>query len=330
MTSLTDRYIWAVVRTTPEKSRPELEQEVRALVADATDAHLDAGSRSAERDALVELGDPQVLAASYADRPLMLIGPQYYLVWLRLLKLLLAIVLPIATIGIGIGQLVDGAGIGEIIGAMVSGAIGVAVNLCFWVTAVFALIDRTMGGKPMMEWTPEQLPELPSSTRGSALSELIASVAFLGLLLVALVWQHFNPFLSNSDGSLPVLNPELWNFWIPWFIALTAAEIAFAFAVYLRGWSTLLAGVNVVLNLAFAIPAIWLFVNGLLLNPAFVDALAAQTDDDFDEAWRITSMIIVVAVVVIAAWDVIDGCLKTYRARHPRLAPTGMATTSTR
>ncbi|MEL4319091.1 hypothetical protein WJX64_08755 [Leifsonia sp. YIM 134122] len=320
MTTLTDRYVWAVVRTAPEKQRPELEQEVRGLVADAIDARLEAGSPTAERDALVELGDPLALAARYADRPLTLIGPEYYLIWLRLLKLLLAIVVPIAAVGIGIGQFVAGAPVGAIIGSMIGGAIQVTVNLGFWTTVVFVIMDRSTKDAPMVVWSPDQLPEVPSPTQHSALGQLIASVAFLALFLVALVWQQFNPYLAGSDESLPVLNQDLWTFWIPWFIALTVAEIGFAFAVYFRGWSYPLAGVNVVLNLAFAIPAVCLGVMGSLLNPAFLDAVARHTDENFDEAWRITSIIVVVSLVLIATWDVIDGFYNAYRAHHPRLS----------
>ena len=42
---------------------------------------------TAEREVLTELGNPAQLAARYADRRLQLIGPTYYLAWLRLLKL---------------------------------------------------------------------------------------------------------------------------------------------------------------------------------------------------------------------------------------------------
>ncbi|KQX06330.1 MULTISPECIES: hypothetical protein [unclassified Leifsonia] len=320
MTTLTDRYVWAVVRTAPEKQRPELEQEVRGLVADAVDARLEAGSTSPERDAIVELGDPLALAARYADRPLTLIGPEYYLLWLRLLKLLLAIVVPIAAVGIGIGQFVAGAPAGGIIGSMIGGAIQVTVNIGFWTTVVFVIMDRSAKGAPMVVWSPDQLPEVPSPTQRSALGQLVASVAFLVLLIVALVWQQFNPYLAGSGDSLPVLNQELWTFWIPWFIAVTLAEIGFAFAVYFRGWSYPLAAVNIALNLAFTVPAVWLWVEGRLLNPAFVDAAARQTDENFAEAWQITSIIVVAGLVLIATWDVIDGFLNAYRVHHPRLS----------
>ncbi|MET0724943.1 MAG: hypothetical protein ABWY36_01235 [Leifsonia sp.] len=320
MSSLTDRYVWAAVRTAPEKQRPELEQEVRSLVADTTEAKLEAGSPTAERDAIVELGDPQVLAARYADRPLVLIGPAYYLVWQRLLKLLLVIVVPFAALGIGIGQFIAEASPGAIIGSLIGGAIGVAVHLCFWVTVVFAVLDRTTGGKPIIEWNPDTLPELPSSTKQSALGELIASVAFLALFLVVLVWQQFNPWVTEDGSPVPVLDPSLWSFWLPWFIGLTIAEIAFAFVAYFRGWSYPLAAVNVLLNIAFAVPAIWLLLTGSLFNPAFLEVIAAHTDDNFDDAMRITGIVIVAVIVAICAWDVIDGFLRAHRARRPALA----------
>ena len=63
--------------------------------------------------ALVELGDPAALAASYVDRPLQLIGPRYYLTWWRLLKLLYSVVLPIAVAAVVLAQLLSGADVGE-------------------------------------------------------------------------------------------------------------------------------------------------------------------------------------------------------------------------
>ena len=68
--------------------------------------------------ALVELGDPAALAASYVDRPLQLIGPRYYLTWWRLLKLLYSVVLPIAAAARrSSARCSSGADVGEIIGS---------------------------------------------------------------------------------------------------------------------------------------------------------------------------------------------------------------------
>src|SRR4051794_38396607 len=95
--TLTDRYVAATLRSVPEKQRPELDKELRASIADAIDDRIEAGSKpeAAEREVLIELGDPIRLAAGYADRPLYLIGPALFPDYTRLLKLLVGIVVPI-------------------------------------------------------------------------------------------------------------------------------------------------------------------------------------------------------------------------------------------
>ena len=103
--TLTTRYIDAVTRSVPERQRDDVARELAAAIADQIDARLVAGEApgDAERIVLTELGDPERLAAGYADRPLHLIGPRYYLEWKRLLVLLLWIVPACAAGGVAIG-----------------------------------------------------------------------------------------------------------------------------------------------------------------------------------------------------------------------------------
>ena len=79
------------MRSVPDKQRDDLAAELRASIADDIDARIDAGepAADAERAVLSELGDPDKLGAGYAERPLWLIGPRYYLQWRRLVTLLL-------------------------------------------------------------------------------------------------------------------------------------------------------------------------------------------------------------------------------------------------
>lgn len=80
-TPLFDSYVWAVVRSLPEKQRPEIRRELRASLSDAIEGRIAAGAdaESAERAAILELGDPDALAVGYANRPLYLIGPTHFL-----------------------------------------------------------------------------------------------------------------------------------------------------------------------------------------------------------------------------------------------------------
>ena len=69
---------------------------------------------------------------------------------------------------------------------------------------------------------------------------------FLVLFAAAIVWQQFGViWIDGERQPIPVLDPALWSFWIPWFLGLIVLEIAFAVAIYLRGWTWMLAGVNV-------------------------------------------------------------------------------------
>ncbi|WP_022894071.1 permease prefix domain 1-containing protein [Agromyces subbeticus] len=317
MTILTDRYMWAAARTLPEAQRAEFDRELRERIGDATDALIEAGASpdDAERAALTELGDPAALAAHYVDRPLHLIGPRYFLAWWRLLKLLLITVLPFAAIGIAIAQAVTGATVGGIIGAVIGVGISVGVHIAFWTTLVFAILERTPApaGRRGIDvaWTLDMLPALPEPGKASRLAELISSVVFLVVFAAAIVVQQFGVPWVPELASVPILDPALWSFWLPYFLGLIGLEILFAVAIYAWGWNWWLAAGNLVLNIAFTLPALWLFLTGQLINETALEAMRWP--------WGDSAPIIVTIVVLVAIggalWDVIDGVIKTVRAR---------------
>lgn len=320
MTSLTDRFVWAAARTLPETQRAEFDRELRERIGDASDALVETGASpdDAERAALTELGDPAALAAQYIDRPLQLIGPKYYLAWLRLLKLLLVIVVPCAVVGVAIAQAVTGGSVGDIFGASIGIAISVGVHVCFWTTLVFAILERTPAPEGRrgvdMPWTLDMLPALPEPGKASRVAELIASVVLLAVFAVAIVLQQFGVPWVPELRAVPLLSPELWSFWLPYFLGLIGLEILFAVAIFSWGWNWWLAGANLVLNIAFTVPALWLFLTGQLINPAALDAMNWPWGD----AGPIIVAMIVVVVIAASGWDVIEGGIKAYRAGRAR------------
>ncbi|HEY8590963.1 MAG TPA: permease prefix domain 1-containing protein [Naasia sp.] len=312
MTTLTDRYVYAALRTLPEQQRPDIERELRGSIADAVDARRDSGEpdEAAETAVLTELGDPIRLAAGYADRPLHLIGPDLFLDWWRLLKVLWAVVLPCVVLGVTIANLIAGTPPGGIVGAAIGVTISAAVHIGFWVTFVFVLVERSSSKRmgPFTTWTPAMLPQLPAPGTGK-LSELVASAVLVALAVGALIWQQFNSvFQDDAGNAIPLFNPELWSFWLPYFIVLLIAEIPFALAVWRTGrWTFRLAAINTVLNLLFAVPAVWLLLTDQVVNPAFAAATGGRW-----LAWSIG--ITATVVLAICVYDVIDGFLKARRA----------------
>lgn len=317
MTTLTDRYVWAAARTLPEAQRPDFDRELRERIGDASDALIEAGAGpdDAERVALTELGDPAALAAHYIDRPLHLIGPRYYLTWWRLLKLLLIVVLPFAALGIAIGQAVNGTSVGGIIGAAIGTTLSVAVHIAFWTTLAFAILERSpaSAGRRSIDlpWTLDMLPALPEPAKASRLAELIASVVMLVVFAAAIIVQQFGLPWVPELASVPLLNPELWSFWLPYFLGLIGVEILFAVAIYAWGWNWWLAAANLVLNIAFTVPALWLFLSGQLVNEPALDAMRWPWGDSAP----VVVTVIVAVMIGAAAWDVVDGAIKAAQAR---------------
>ena len=79
-TTLSERYITATINELPAEMHDDVRPELQASIADAIAGRIEQGDEheAAERAVLSDLGDPSILAASYADRPLHLIGPRYY------------------------------------------------------------------------------------------------------------------------------------------------------------------------------------------------------------------------------------------------------------
>ena len=308
MSTLSDRYVWGVLRAVPQGKRADLEPEIRALVADAVDARAHSGQdeKTAERAALQELGDPELLAARYMDRSMVLIGPRFYPEWRRLLTLLLPIVVPIVVIVASGAAWMSGTPGTQLIGVAISTGIGVAVQMAFWITLVFALLERFGHDEALGEaWTPDRLPETPAESVKPHLAEIV--VAFVGLAFLAgmAVWQQLALPITIEGTGYPLFNPALWSFWLPWFLLVIGLEIVFTLVRWARGgWTWVLAVANLALNVAFVAPAIWLVQTGQLIDPALVAAVDAEAGT----AWlQPTITIGIVIALGVAAWDSFDG-----------------------
>jgi hypothetical protein len=279
--TLTDRYVWAVLKGLPEAKRLDIDRELRASIADEVDARVAAGedAAAAEHAVLLELGNPDRLAASYTGRTLGLIGPELYPGYVGLLKMLYVLVLPLVVGVYLIVQLVTGAEQGGAIGSTVAVALSLVVHLGFWTTLVFAIAERTgttMKNVPSIDdgpFDPAKLPTMAVNT-GTARSDLIASLVVLLLIPIALVWQQFAPFIGDDGDPLPVLQPSLW---LVYFVGVAVLAAGMAVALYRRGrWTWLLVAVNAVLGLAFTVPIVVLLWTQQLLNPVLLEELGWQ------------------------------------------------------
>lgn len=325
MSTLTDRYVFAALKSIPEAQRSDIERELRGSIADDVEARVEAGQPAAEAEnaVLAELGDPARLAAQYSGRPLYLIGPDLFLDWWRLLKTLAVILTPLALVGSVVVQMaLDPGNPAGAFGTAVGTAISVLVHLGFWVTLVFAIIQfngtrrKDLGLQP---WSPAMLPQVPRKSQVS-LGDTIASVVLAAFFIGVLLWQRVGSVMYLDGEPVVLLQESLWSFWLPYVIVLLVIEAGFAVVLYLAGrWTYAFAAVNAVLALAFTVPVLWLLSTDQVFDWAFL----ANVDWGADASGWISG-ITAAAVLFIGLWDIGDGFIKAWKSGRPAPVPAGV------
>src|SRR5690606_34982888 len=119
--------------------------------------------------------------------------------------------------------------------------------------------ERGLGGPATRssmapDWTPEHLPDLPD--RRGSLGDAVGTIAWLGLIGAAVVWQQFRSPVTDDDGPVPILDPDLWSFWLPLVLVLLVAEMVFEVVKYRT--ATLRPSLNMLIGAAFAVPLLYL------------------------------------------------------------------------
>lgn len=308
MTSLIDRYVFTALRRVPEQQRSDIDRELRASIEDAVDARVDGGEPrdAAVEAALLELGDPDRLADSYAGRLAHLIGPDLFPYWRRLIKMLYTIVLPIVIAVVVTVQMFDHPTAGKVIGSAISALINTAVNIGFWTTLVFAILERTDARNSLKTtWTPASLPKYEPSVVGRG--QLAAGLVWPVLLMVGLIIQQF------TFTREPVLDPANWSFWWPFFLAVLVLECGYQFWLHRRGaWTHTVTLVNAAIGILATVPLVWLLASHHFFNPAFVATLSWG---EISPLTWLTNIGIVVAMAT-ALWDVAEVAIRAERARR--------------
>lgn len=274
--TLIDRYVAAVVSGVPSARRGAVAAELRASLASSVEGLMAQGLSVAEAEdrAVRALGDPAGVAARYGGHPMHLIGPAYFTQYIRLLRTLVAVVLPIVGILVLFAEGVSGDNPVEVVLGALGATFQVGVQLAFWVTLSFALIEMSGAAAKPADWTPADLPQVVERRIG--LGDTVPSITGLTLLTWALLWERSHWLVTSPDGvQVPVLDPELWDFWLPMLIVVLVASIVLEIAKYRAGrWNTRLAVVNTILNVAFAGIVLWMSATSGLLNPALVGDVA--------------------------------------------------------
>ena len=300
--TLTERYLREVTRRVPADQRSAVWRAVHGAIVESSEARDPSGSGSAERRALAQLGDPARVAARYAGRRPVLVGPDLHPLYRRTLTGLLAVVLPVLTAAVVAVDVLDGADLGSVVVTGLATAATVAAHAIAWTTVVFAVVERRRGSEPPSAaadpWTPDCLPE-PGVRRPRA---GWISAAWHAALLGAVVWQHAaKPYRADGGGAgdgLEVLDPVLWSGWI-WPVLGGLAGIVVVQVVQSAAgrWSAGLLGWYAVAHAVFALPLAWILAQHRLVNP---DVLT-----DFNGGWSTPDAFYTVTALGVLAASVL-------------------------
>jgi len=288
---LIGRYIYAVTRRLPPKSRADVEKELASLVSDMLEARCGAVSPTDKdvRVVLTELGAPGKLAAKYSgDEGGALIAGEYFLMY----KFVLKLVLPIAAAGVAFASvlaLVLGGGpqANTLAGTLaailqpVGGAFAGAVQAFAVITILFAILERRrvdLGGGDFLD----ALPPVPVRNERVKPWEPVAGMALCAAM--ALVFLAFPQIMGgwlDGAGWIPALDVSaIRGFWLP-IVLWAALGIGKEILRLADGrYTKRLAVAASVANPVIAVCAVIAFRSDKIMNPVFLARMGVIFGED--------------------------------------------------
>lgn len=341
---LSERYIYAVLERLPKDSRDKAEADLRRKLSERL---TDGSSDSEEREVLQEFGHPALMAEQYGKVRRYLIGPRYFDLYVRLLRLIIPIAVLVTLIVVTIVGIVSGIGqdetlfnvLGSLIGNIISAILNTMMQTLFWITLVVAFIDwtdksgvETPLGLTMEEWTPEDLKQWEGQE--SLLEPVEAKVAksqIFGSLIWMVIWTtvYFNAdkvlgiYTDDGEGlrfQMAIFNQDVLISYWPFVALVIVLELALAIWQWRAGyWNFRLATFNAAVQTVSVLVFILVLTNSELLNPEF----SAFLSDTFGGTNALTWIFgaIVVIMIVGALSDVVQGYRRAAKRQSGTVPP---------
>ncbi|MED3789891.1 hypothetical protein P4576_22205 [Peribacillus frigoritolerans] len=323
---LIELYIQEVTRRLPEKNRADIALELQSTIEDMLpEDHTEQDVKAV----LLKLGDPVTLASGYRDRPMHLIGPRYYDVYISLLKMILPIAAVISLIALvgdnpfrDTGNTVMEA-ILKIIGKGISSIISTGIQVFFWLTLSFAILERLDTSKDqspltkdLKPWTPENLKDIPNISKKKAVPMIEVFASLLGLSVFAALYFNAANLLGvyeKRNGSLifvtPSFNQDVLNsYWLLVSCVIIIGVLLTIYKLFLGRWTLKLAFFHAIYQLLYTLAFIIIISNPDLLNPEF---LAYQRTLFSIDEWKSSIYWgLILISIIFAAYDTYQGFRK--------------------
>jgi hypothetical protein len=231
-----DRYVAEVGRSLPEKTRPDIEREIRSALEDALEDRSQAASHAPDEEMaaalLKEFGSPAKVAASYQPARY-LVGPRLFPTFLTVLKIVLVVIAVLMVVQFGFSTSRPGLDLidfGRILGESILGFMQAAMQFFGTLVIVFAILEWTApkSWNPLGEWDPRKLkpvtPEASKIKMGEYIGEIVANVIAILLFTLYLSKIGLYIFDNNAFIFIPVLT-DTFKTYVPWLVGLWSLGI---------------------------------------------------------------------------------------------------------
>lgn len=323
--NLIDTYIYEVTRRLPEKNREDIAMELRSTIEDMLPEDY---TEEDVMEQLEKLGNPAVLAASYRDTPSYLIGPKVYDAYIHTIKLIIPWAILVTILVHVVESIVLFTGeqsilhvIIENFASIIPSIIMTLIQIFFWVTMVFLVIERVGLSKtdlPLtkngVSWSPKDLKDIVIIPRKKIISKGEVIFGFIWMVIWALVFFKANHLVgiyhsTNGDGLqfiMPIFDQNaLLSYW-PVVVVFIALEIGLnVYKLKIGQWTYRLAWINTIIHIASMIAFFVIASNPNLYNseviPYFSDLIetnAGSVENTINWIWWSTIITFVVTITI--------------------------------
>ncbi len=312
--NLIEIYIGEVTRRLPESNREDIALELRSTIGDMLPEN---PSEEEVKSTLNELGSPVQMANGFRDWPMHLIGPQYFELYLKLIKIVLPISLVATFIVFITVNIIDYNGTGSIvevfiqmIGDAIGGVWNTAIHVLFWLTLTFVILERTNVNihPDHKKWSADDLkkvtfpPKKKRVSRTELFGDLLTTAVFAMLYFNA---ENLLGLIKNGEVVVPfVHNDVLHAYWPLVSLTLLTAVLLALYKVIIGFWTKRLAIANAIHQALATGVLILILMNDQLIHPDFIQFLSIS-----DNYLKVT----VAAIGLFFIWNAISDSVKGFR-----------------
>lgn len=331
---LIDRYVYAVTKRLPQAQREDIEKELRGLIDDMLGDRTN-GAPPKKEDAeavLKQLGRPSALAAKYRGEEQHLIGPEYFDLYMMIMKIVVIVAVAGTAFAMIIGYITaPPANVFEAFGKFIAGVITAGIHGFAVVTFVFAVIERFVKRDEKLkgtDWKPSDLPPVPEAKAVIHKADPIVGMVFavFGIILFNVAPWFFGAGDISGKTFIPIFNLDVLKNMLPFINTMFCVGILKEVARLVIGRYdfrlaiavTIFNVISLILFLyIFAPPAIWNADFMMSLNTAYGWGWTAT--QEAAHVWSIIPKVIVGLTIFGMVVDTISVAVRAFRHSEARI-----------